>query len=636
MKLAALFCDHAVLQRDRMVPLWGCTRARVFVRASIGASVGESFSDDRGDFLIRLPPQPAGGPYTLTVETCDGRERVEVADVMIGEVWLCSGQSNMQWAMKDLQLAVAPADIPGVRQFTVCTIASAVRARDVQGDWQAAVGASCAHFSAVAYYFASRLHRELGVAVGVVNASWGGTRIEAWTSRSTLVQRPETAEEVRNFERTAYRPEAWQRLHAVDLLDNQQMQQVMDRCYPVDPGNQGFARGWAEEQFDDAGWAGMRLPSTWQARGYQHTGIFWFRRTVEVPAAWAGQDLELHTGALDKTDITYFNGVQVGATGTGFDQGFWNVARCYTIPGHLVRAGRNVIAVRVYSFVNHGGMIGPADKMCLQRAGEDSALPLAGEWRACCEQRFESVAVGVFGPGNQNSPYTLFDSMIAPLQPFAIRGAAWYQGESNAERPATYGAQLRAMIQDWRHAWGQGDFPFLIVQLANFMAPSEYQADSSWALVREGQLRSLEEPETGLAVAIELGEEADIHPRNKLDVGNRLAQWALARVYGQAIPPSGPLYDGLSVEPGRIRIRFRHTDGGLVVRGGLLKTFVVAGADRVFHAAEARVEGDMVVVQSAAVPHPVAVRYAWADNPLGCNLYNAAGLPASPFRTDAW
>lgn len=635
MKLAALFSDHAVLQQGMSVPVWGRTKPRSRVRVTVGSAVAESFSDDEGQFLVRLPPQPAGGPYTLLAETADKSDRALVQDVCFGEVWVCSGQSNMQWVLKDTGRVPEKVDLPGVRMLTVSNVAMPVRQNDVYASWQVASADTMGGYSAVGFHLAHRLHQELGVPVGIINTSWGGTRIEAWTSRDELMLHPDTAREVERYELSTHTAAFWDRLGSLDPLDGAQRLKLDELCYPADPCNDGEKNGWASPEFNDAAWPLMRLPGTWQERGHNYSGVFWFRRTVDVPAEWVGKDLLLDIGAVDKADITYFNGERVGATGTGFDQTVWNKQRQYRVPGRLVRRTGNVIAVRAYSFLYSGGLWGPAEAMSVRTADGAGSIPLAGDWRAHCEHNFGSVQpMLIRGPGFPNAPHTLFDSMIRPLIPYAIRGAAWYQGESNDSNSAQYGRLLKAMIRDWRRAWGQGNFPFLTVQLANYTTPSAFDPASAWAVVREGQLQSLAEPATGLAVAIDIGEEVDIHPRNKADVGARLAQWALARVYGKAVVPSGPLYAGMTIEGCRIRLRFEHVGGGLVARGGDLKTFVIAGEDRKFKPGIARIDGATVVVESPDVPEPIAVRYAWANNPEGCNLYNAEGLPASPFRTD--
>lgn len=476
LRLARLFSDHAVLQRETPVPVWGWTVPGLRVRVALGAVTAETRADGKGKFLIRLPPMPAGGPYELSVITPDPDASQKIKDVMVGEVWLCSGQSNMEMSVAEVALSLHDTEAADthVRSFTVPQAAVLGRQSDVDATWQVASPSTTGAFSAVAFFFGRRLAQDLGITVGVINTSWGGTRIETWISREELVRHPWTRHEVARYEASTAAPAYWNRF---------------DPFEPDDP---------------------------------------------------------------------------------------------------------NAIA--------------------------NSVTPLDVP----------------FGPSNPQSPYMLNDSMIQPLIPYAIRGATWYQGESNAEIAREYGWMLRAMIRDWRRAWGQGDFPFLTVQLANYSQPMDYQPASTWAVVREGQLQSLQEANTGLAVAIDIGDAVDIHPRNKHDVGDRLAQWALVRTYGKQGSASGPLYRDCVIEDNQIRIRFDYVGSGLTTKNGELKTFMIASVDKRFVPAIARIEGDTVVVEAKAVPQPIAVRYGWADNPDGCNLTNHEGMPASPFRTDAW
>ncbi|OPZ28945.1 MAG: Glycosyl hydrolases family 2, sugar binding domain [Lentisphaerae bacterium ADurb.BinA184] len=638
MKLAALFSDHAVLQQGLSVPVWGWTKPNMHVRVRLGEWAAESMSAMDGRFLVRLPPLKAGGPYDLKVDAVGKRTREQavVRDVWVGEVWVASGQSNMEFTVAACGEAgekeIRKGNLPGLRMITIPRLALAGRQSDVEAAWRPATPETLGEFSAVGHYFARRLHEELGVPVGIINTSWGGTIVEAWTSREALVQNPDTCAEVHRYEATTHAPHYWRDASGDARPDPR------TRALPPDPGNRGFGRGWAKPDFADQSWPTMALPQTWQSAGHNYSGVFWFRLAVEVPAAWAGRDLALRIGAVDKQDTTYFNGVKVGGLGEDLQEQFWNVPRDYRVPGRQVKAGRNVIAVRAFSFIYGGGMIGPADKMSLGPAdGKGRPLPLAGDWRYQEEHNLGlTVIPSIVGPGNPNSPYMLFDNMIAPLLPYAIRGAIWYQGESNAGNAAKYCGMQTAMIRDWRRAWGQGDFPFLFVQLANFTQPQPYQPASTWAALREAQTQTLAEPATGMAVIVDIGDAADIHPKNKWDVGGRLAQWALTRTYGRPGVPSGPLYAGLTVEGDRIRLHFNHVGRGLVAKRGALKTFVIADASRAFRPATAVIDGATVVVSHPDVAAPVAVRYAWADNPEGCNLYNADGLPASPFRTDTW
>jgi sialate O-acetylesterase len=583
-------------------------------------------SDAAGKFFMRLPPMKAGGPFELTAQSGKGEKAVS-KDIVVGEVWLASGQSNMQWTVEmsgKNSDPVTMAEDPLLRMAEIPRATPALSPQpETQTEWKKAGAENTAVFSAVAHYFAQKLRRELDVPVGIINSSWGGTIIEAWTSRQTLMENPDLKPMVERYEADLFSPD----FHA-----------AAQKSYPADPGNEGGNKGWAKPDFDDKHWKIVSLPSGWQSCGFKYSGVLWFRKTVDIPRDWTGRDLSLKVGAVDKQDITYFNGKQVGATGSGLEDVHWNKVREYTVPGRLVKAGRNVIAVRAYSFVYEGGLIGPASKMLLAPADGGDTISLAGEWSCETEHNFGAVTpiTPPAGPGNPNSPYILFDNMIAPLAPYALRGAIWYQGESNAMRAKEYSRLMRDMIRDWRHVWGQGNFPFLTTQLANFRAPESFNEKSEWALLREAQFQSLAEPNTGMAVIIDTGEELNIHPANKWDVGGRLARWALSDTYSKSVVPSGPLYDGMTTEGGAIRVRFKFTGGGLKAKGGPLKTFYIAGQDKQFQPAEAEIDGATVVVSSPKVKYPVAARYAWADNPAECNLYNSEGLPASPFRTDSW
>jgi sialate O-acetylesterase len=634
MKLAAIFGDHAVLQREMPAPVWGWTRPLAQVSVKLGPYEACGMAGDDGKFLVRLPPMPAGGPYELEATAADGGGTATSVDVMVGEVWLASGQSNMEWTLMLIgaagQQEAATAGDPLLRMLNVPREARLGRQSDVRAAWQRCAPPATREFSAVGYYFARRLRAELGVAVGILHSSWGGTLVEAWISREWLVRNEHAAHWVAAYEAEVHSPAYW---------DHKKEQRPLSDFFPADPGNGGEKAGWAKPAHPEGDWKEVVLPRAWQFFGHNHSGVFWFRKTLDIPASWAGKDLSLQIGAVDKQDVTYFNGEPVGATGSGFEQEFWNVDRDYRVPGRLVKAGPNTIAVRAYSFAYYGGLIGPAISMRVAlRDASEPAISLAGNWRYKVEHDLGLVSAPAadLGPGNANSPYILYDSMIAPLAPAALRGAIWYQGESNANRASEYRGLLTDLIRCWRRDFGVGDFAFLTVQLANYMGEADYQHESSWARLREAQLQTLAEPATGLAVTIDIGEATDIHPKNKQDVGGRLAQWALGKTYGRPVCPSGPLYRSLTIEGARIRLSFAHTDGGLVARGGALKTFYIAGAERRFVSAEAVIEGDTIVVSSPDVTRPLAVRYAWADNPAGCNLYNAAGLPASPFRTDGW
>lgn len=636
MHLAPLFHDLAVLQRDQPIPVWGTAAAGEQVTVTLAGLSARTTATPEGRWLLRLPPLSAGGPHELVAASASGRAVAN--DVLIGEVWVCSGQSNMEWKLAQVDPTAGSevaSELPAVRLLTVTTPAGLGRQEGIGGHWTTCSARSLASFSAVAGWFGRELHRELGVPFGLICNAWGGTRVEAWMSREALVQDPLGLDDVRHYEGYAY---------ATDRLAPGEYASIADwerRGAPQDAGNRGVAEGWTAAEFDDAAWPTMPVPSRWQQHGHPGSGVLWFRRSVAVPAAWAGRDLELRLGAVDKHDDTWVNGERVG--GLSWDAGAdsWCTARVYRVPGRLVRAdGCLCIAVRARSHAFDGGMIGPAVEMRVAPVDAPAAaLPLAGAWRYRVEQDWGRVTVPSFpwGPGNPNSPYTLFDSRIAPLLPYAIRGAIWYQGESNAHAPEHYRRLMVGMIRDWRRAWGQGDFPFIQVQLANYVIQPESPAHGKWPALREAQLQATAEPGVGVSVTIDVGDPGDIHPKDKRSVGMRLARWALAETYARGGAPSGPLFDSAVVEAGgRMRIRFLHGAGLRTREGGSVQPLLIAGLDRRFIPAESAIDGDSLLVWHPAVLRPAAVRYAWEDDPQGNNLLGGSGLPASPFRTDGW
>lgn len=618
MKLAALFSDHMVLQRDQPVPVWGWAAPGLTVTVEFDGQRHSALAGEDGRWLVHLAPLSASAePRDLVV--ADGQPScLVVRDVLVGDVWLASGQSNMWWRVGDsahADVEVPAASHPRIRLFTVPSRVQECPPPDIQVAWQACSPETVWPFSAVAYFFGREWQRQHAVPVGLLNASWGGTRIEAWTSREALLREPAGREAIESYERMPKDPE-----FARDPLA-----WLRGRVRP-DPGNAGFDQGWASPDCDDGTWETMAVPHKWQDFDHNYSGVFWFRRVVEIPASCAGKDLVLRLGACDKHDTTYFNNEPVGSTGWEIEDA-WCQPRAYRIPGTLVRAGRNVIATRVYSYMTDGGLIGPPEAMRVDVPGE-AAIPLAGVWRFKVEQNFglQAAPEWPMGPGNPNTPHILFDNMIRLLAPAALRGVLWYQGESNAGAPEKYRALFPLMIRDWRRAFARPELPFYFVQLANHKAPQARPVESGWAELREAQMLALSEPGTGMAVAIDIGEAQDIHPKNKQEVGRRLALAVSGR--------TGPRYRSFGVEGDAVRLRFDSADGGLKTCDGKpLNAFAISGPDGKFQWAEARIDGETVVVRSGLVREPSAVRYAWADNP-AANLCGSDGLPAAPFRTD--
>ena len=563
-------------------------------------------------------------------------ETLAVSDILIGEVWLASGQSNMEMTLEDClpvsETDLAAADFPEIRCLNVPKRAHLGPERTVEGEWRMINPTVARECSAVGFSFARRLHRSLGVPVGVISSSWGGSDIKSWLSRSALAHNPATAQWLADFEKVAWTETRW------DAMSNPDPDGRVCNL-PKDPGNTGIERGWHLPGEVDSGWQSIDLPATWQSAGHPNTGVFWFRRTIEIPASWRGRELVLNLGAADKQDITYVNGTEVGRMGKDREDAYWNVPRVYRVPGELVDGPALTVAVRVYSFVYDGGLSGPAAAMNIHPADSPAdCLPLSGEWR--CHREYDLGLVletHLMGQGERNTPHILFDNMIQPLIPYALRGAIWYQGESNASEHHTYARLQQDLILDWRRQWGLPGLAFHLAQLPGFKAPQDHEPESTWARLREAQVAALSLPGVGMAITLELGDANDIHPKNKMPVGERLAQSALAVTYGTGGTATGPIVDRVEIDGSRILCTFRNADSGLVTMDKATpRTFYVAGNDHVFHPAEAVIEGNTVSVSCPAVSEPVAVRYAWADNPAAANLASGGGLPASPFRTDTW
>ena len=479
LKLSKLFGNHAVLQRNRAIPVWGWTEPFEIVEGSLGGVPAVARAGDDGRFVFRFPPRPAGGPLKLEVRVKSSGETVAYSDILVGEVWIASGQSNMELKIEELPskceaVRAEAGKLPQLRMLTVPQRAQPVPMADVAADWQVAGPECVAGWSAVGYFFARKLHRELNVPVGIVSSNWGGTVAEAWTSRETLVRNPDFAARVEAYERNLNAPGMWESLSAEELsVEHCPGGELawFRRILPPEPENRGVTDGWASPEFDDSGWRTGKLPCFWKDLGLDINGVVWFRREIEIPAAWQGSELVLSLCAIDKHDVTYFNGVEIGRTGQGYETKHWAVPRCYRIPAELVKAGRAVIAVRNYSFVYNGGLHGAADKMWIAPAGEERApVALGGVWKFKPEFEYPRVDAlkEAMGPGNPHSYCMLFDNMIRPLIPMAMRGVIWYQGESNESAPEYYERLMRDLIADWRFRWGQGDFPFLQVLLAGF------------------------------------------------------------------------------------------------------------------------------------------------------------------------
>ena len=648
MRLASLFQDGAVLQRGRVIPVWGRTAPEVMVSGELNGSRVYTRSSRTGDFMLFFPAQEPGGPYRLEVAAPEAEERVAVANVLIGEVWLASGQSNMEYQLNaDWRTGVIPDEGEPVcrrqekefnaevaapelfRYFSVARRATGAPEVTAEGRWRPMTAEDSGDCSAVAAWFGLYLRKKLDVPVGLIVSAWGGTVAEAWTSLAGLSADPATARAAAGVFSSQRNREAYATAAGKEM--------DLSRCPGVlpDDGNAGFGKGWAKPDFDDSGWGTMDVPGSWVKQGVAGNGAVWIRKQLELPADWVGCELALRTGGIDKHDVSYFNGVEIGRTGSGLETAYWNQARNYAIPAELVTSRRATVAVRGFSFSHDGSFMGD---WRLVRVADGAALRLNGAWRTAVEYDRGIVNVrkseAFFGSGNPNTPGILFDGMIRPLLPAAVRGVIWYQGESNAANCDEYYAILKRMIADWRYGLMDPELPFIQVQLAGYAMYKPFTVDADWAVIRETQRQlAAEDAHTFMASAMDRGEELDIHPQDKKTVGFRLAQCALHHVYGdKATVPGGPeVREAVALPDGAVRIAFRYADG-MELRPGRGQSFYLSADGGTFVPADAvAVAGDTVTVRSAALPTVSEVRYAWSHFP-AATLYNGAGLPASPFR----
>jgi sialate O-acetylesterase len=615
-----------VLQRDKPAPVWGWADPGTTVTVEFAGQKKSSTADDAGEWRVALDPLEASAESReFLVTSVNQKSQIEnrkFRDVLVGEVWLCSGQSNMerqlgprngQKPIVNWEAEVAAANHPLIRQLYVPQTRALAPQQTVTASWTVCSPDTVVDFTAVGYFFARDLHAALGVPVGIIHSSWGGTPAEAWTSREGLAGFPEFTATLDLLRDSAENLDNVKRLYSEKL----------EAWYRVNDPGSASGSSWNAPALNTADWETMNVPVLWEDAGHDgFDGIAWFRRSFDVPAEWSGRDLEMRLGAIDDVDTTWVNGTEVGT------MSWYSTPRVYRVPASLLKATGNVIAIRVLDTGGGGGLwdtkiplsIAPAD-----RAGRPTSLN--GPWLVKFSTPLDSKNRP---PADVNqspsAPTVLFNGMIAPLVPYAIRGATFYQGEANADRATQYRTLLPAMIADWRRLWGSGDFPFLFVQIAPFKGqPPE---------IREAQLIAWKNTKnTAMAVTIDVGDAEDIHPANKEPVGERLALAARAVAFGEQIEYSGPIFERLQLDGARAVLTFTHLGGGLVAHGGKLEGFTIAGDDGVFHPASAMIEGNTVVATSPAVTMPVAIRYGW-ENVAHGNLFNRAGLPASPFRTD--
>ena len=611
--LSPIFGSHMVLQRDRPNPIWGWTAPGTNVKVRLGSVSSEAVAESNGKWVATLPPLSAGGPYRLSVE---GSEKRELDDIWMGEVWLCSGQSNMEFGISQTLNGadeVTKADHPMIRLFMVDRKVALEPEPSLSGTWKVCAPETVAEggwggFSGVAYHFGVELQKKLGVPIGLIQAAWGGTSGEAWTDAEALARTHEFPKDLTMLEaeRKAHAPalgtyiERWIQAH--------------------DEGTKGTP-SWSSSAYSAEGWEDAHLPST-----SKEGEVTWYRCDFEIPADKVFDKAYVHLGDVAGMDVAWINGKQVGSGSGGW-------SRIYECSGTDLHPGRNVLAVRVMFSYGAGGLLGKPEDVKFESG--DFSLPLGKSMKV----RAGAKVVPGDGPKdyepNPSVPTVLRYGMISPIAPLAMQGVIWYQGETNMGRGVQYAKILPALIGDWRKAFQNRKLSFHIVSLANWQERRTEPGDEYMAELRESQaLTALRDRHSGIAMTYDIGDAVDIHPKDKKTVGHRLALCARALTYGEDLEWSGPVYRRVRKEGPRIKIEFDHVGKGLVLKGGA-PSFAVAGKDRKWYWANASIEGSLVVVSCAEVPEPVAVRYAWQNNP-PASLYNEDGLPAIPFRTDRW
>lgn len=622
LKLPSFFSDSMVLQRNMKVPVWGWAAAGETVKVNFNGKEYTATAQQDGKWMLKMNPLTAGGPFDLTVQS--GTKSITLKNILVGDVWICSGQSNMQFDFNSAKAKyaseIASSENKNIRIITIARTYGITPQDDCRSDgWKTTNPKSVMSFSAAGYFFGKELNEKYKVPIGLIATNYGGTPAEAWTSEEGLQSFPQFAEGVKYLHDTA----------AVNKKMQASRNNVANWHTRTKSDDSGYVNNieWSLAAYNDQQWLPVTLPALWDNYGYKNTfGVFWFRKEIDVPATLAGKAGVIKLGSVDDEDETFINGVRVG--------GYANRTRPreHAIPAGVLKAGKNSIAVRVVNWDNAGGFAGD-EPMKLEAGGE--TISLAGAWKYKIGLKLPQRP-GTYQP--TSVPTALFNSMVHPLIPMAIKGVIWYQGEANADRAAEYTTLFPNMIADWRKQWAQGDFPFIYQQLVNFRSVVSNPSQSDWAELREAQLKSLSTSNTAMSVGIDIGDAQTIHPLNKKDVGHRLALGAEKIAYGEKdIVYAGPLYKSQKKEGNKIILTFTNTGSGLVANDGkALAQFAIAGEDKKFVWATAVIKGNTVEVSVDGITDPVAVRYAWADNPEGCNLYNKEGLPASPFRTDDW
>lgn len=610
-ELPSFFADHMVLQRNKPIRVWGWAQPGEKIAVVFDKQKAKAVTQIDGMWQVTLKPMPAGGPYGMKVM---GKKTIELDDVWMGDVWFCSGQSNMEWPINALDLEPAQIKLLENNRVSVFTaphaMASTVQNNLKEGAWKLCTTDNLGTFSAVATYFAHYLQPEIGVPIGMVVSAWGGTDIEAWMSPSALGKLDKHLSSLKKLAQVG-NPIAYK-----EYTDRLQ-QHWNDSLETYD---KGMTEKWFVPYTSIHAWDSIGLPAVWDVLGYKGEGVGWFKRTIELTGDQVANPVFISLGPVHNRATLFINGQKVNGP-----QKVGNLS-LYPLPAGLLQAGVNHIAVKVYKFWSYGGFTGKPDDMFLSTS--EGMVKLAGTWY------FKPGYLGknpmlYQGPNAYHG--SLFNAMVHPFGQLSVKGVLWYQGENNVSRPKDYDWHLQTMILDWRKLWRDSTLPFLVVQLPNFKGPAS--SAGNYALIREAQHKATLLPHVHIAVTIDVGDSLDIHPANKAPVGYRLSLLARRYVYGQEqLVAEGPVFSNVSVREGELIIEFNSIGNGLTCTSPYeyLFGFEVGNRDGIFFPAPARIEGNHVIVSFPKTMVPQSVRYSWADNPVA-NLYNKEGLPAAPF-----
>ena len=626
LRLSSLFTDHMVLQRSQTICVKGYARPSAKVQVQFAEEIGSTVADSLGNWSIKFKPRPAGGPFTLLAKS--GKEAVSASDILVGEVWVCSGQSNMEWPVAKCAEAdeIRKNISPKIRLFKVKQVSSEFEKPEVQGEWNVGDPKGINRWTGVGTSFAIDLHSKLQVPIGIIQATWGGTRIESWMSTRALnrvaVLQPLIQDYRLRQTNFADKLAKWQaEANAWDALNEKQ-----------DTGNEGYDKGWAKLGFDDSSWNRSSLPGSWESEeGREVDGAIWYRKQFQIPQEWTGKGLRIRLGFVGTDDQTYVNGLKVGSTLNK------DSLRAYYIGPGVLKEGINQIAIRVWNRSGEGGVLGPT--LDIAPAEATSPMSLAGEWKSKVEKlievsdrEYEARPIRPLGPGDRNALAGAYNGMISPIQFLPIKGVLWYQGEANVDRPDQYAPAFNALIDSWRKEWLRPSLPFLYVQLPGFNVKDIPTKNSlTWARLRQSQDAGLDRSYTGMVVTTDLSDPNTIHPTKKLEVGRRLANLALNRAYEKSTNSFFPLASSFKVIGPTVRVIFQNTYGDLLLEPTQNQAgFELLDSTGKWQPALAMVEGRGINVSSKLVDSPKGVRYNYSDNPIG-KLRGGTGLPAAPF-----